>query len=102
MSTKVALAFGILTVVGVLARIAGSFAGQTFVGRDLVIFGPALAILGVVGVVISLLVGAVKRSANNPPTTPAGWYPDPHDATVLRYFDGGTWTQHTTPRQTGP
>ena len=32
--------------------------------------------------------------------TPAGpgWYDDPDDASLLRYFDGVVWSSHTTPR----
>jgi hypothetical protein len=26
---------------------------------------------------------------------PAGWYPDPHGQAELRYWDGTTWTEHT-------
>ena len=29
--------------------------------------------------------------------TPAGWYPDPQDASQLRYWDGQSWTDHTAP-----
>lgn len=29
---------------------------------------------------------------------PAGWFPDPHDATQLRYWDGTAWTEHRSPR----
>lgn len=32
------------------------------------------------------------------PTSP-GWYPDPEDASQLRYFDGIVWSSHTTPLQ---
>jgi hypothetical protein len=28
----------------------------------------------------------------------SGWYNDPSDATLLRYFDGANWTGHTAPR----
>ena len=62
-STKVALAFGILVVIGVVARIAGAFLGlDSYVGRDLVIFGPAVAIIGVLGATVSLLIGYVKSN----------------------------------------
>lgn len=102
-STKVALAFGILVVIGVVARIAGAFLGlDSYVGRDLVIFGPAVAIIGVLGATVSLLIGYVKSNANSRPTTPPGWYPDPQDANLVRYFDGTTWTQQTAPRPPGP
>lgn len=30
---------------------------------------------------------------------PAGWYDDPQDADVLRYWDGVQWTDHTSPRR---
>ncbi|MBA2696497.1 MAG: RDD family protein [Actinobacteria bacterium] len=30
---------------------------------------------------------------------PAGWYDDPEDAEVLRYWDGVQWTTHTSPRR---
>lgn len=30
---------------------------------------------------------------------PAGWYDDPQDADVLRYWDGVQWTTHTSPRR---
>lgn len=32
----------------------------------------------------------------------AGWFDDPSDATLLRYFDGVIWTSHTAPRVTRP
>ena len=28
-------------------------------------------------------------------TPPAGWYPDPQDASRQRYWDGTSWTEHT-------
>jgi hypothetical protein len=30
--------------------------------------------------------------------TPAGWFPDPQDATQYRYWDGAQWTDHRAPR----
>ena len=32
--------------------------------------------------------------------TPAGWFPDPDDASQYRYWDGATWTEHRAPRTT--
>jgi hypothetical protein len=32
--------------------------------------------------------------------TPAGWFPDPHDQSQFRYWDGTTWTEHRAPRST--
>lgn len=29
----------------------------------------------------------------------AGWFPDPEDATALRYWDGQAWTEHRAPAQ---
>lgn len=33
----------------------------------------------------------------NQSTTPPGWYPDPNNATLQRWWDGTTWTEHTAP-----
>lgn len=35
-------------------------------------------------------------------TTPAGWYPDPNDASGQRYWDGAQWTPHTAPGAVQP
>ncbi len=38
-----------------------------------------------------------------PTSVPAGWYPDPHGAqSLLRWFDGTTWTDHTHRTDTPP
>lgn len=58
--------------------------------------------LGLVGGLTAVLVH-LTRSPEAPPYVPhawqpaAGWYPDPSDPNVLRYFDGHTWTQATRP-----
>lgn len=33
-------------------------------------------------------------------TTPAGWYPDPHDGRSMRWWDGHAWTEHVQPLPT--
>ena len=30
---------------------------------------------------------------------PSGWYDDPTDPDLLRYWDGVTWTTHTAPKK---
>ncbi|WP_328856933.1 DUF2510 domain-containing protein [Williamsia herbipolensis] len=39
-----------------------------------------------------------------PSTAPAGsgWFPDQSDPSVLRYFDGTSWTEHTAPASAPP
>jgi Protein of unknown function (DUF2510) len=32
----------------------------------------------------------------------AGWYPNPHDPSTLRYYDGQQWTEHVHPAQPAP
>ncbi|HEU4980830.1 MAG TPA: DUF2510 domain-containing protein [Solirubrobacterales bacterium] len=33
---------------------------------------------------------------------PPGWYPDPSDPDLARYWDGRRWTEFTGPRQAAP
>lgn len=33
--------------------------------------------------------------------TPAGWYPDPHDPSQQRYWDGSSWSEATQPAAPG-
>ena len=36
---------------------------------------------------------------NIPTPPPPGWYPDPADRSLVRWWDGGRWTEHTHPAQ---
>jgi hypothetical protein len=39
--------------------------------------------------------GSVPAASPAQPATPAGWYADPADATLERWWDGERWTDHT-------
>jgi Protein of unknown function (DUF2510) len=64
-----------------------------------------------VDLVVVLIVVAVvpkvrsrsKLKPGQPPTQQAavapGWYPDPQDRNLMRYFDGRAWTSATAPRE---
>lgn len=36
-------------------------------------------------------------SMNGPSNIPAGWYPDPQNGSMMRYWDGSNWTANTQP-----
>jgi hypothetical protein len=36
------------------------------------------------------------------PTTPAGWFADPNNAALTRYWDGSAWTEQTAPAAPPP
>ncbi|MBF6347357.1 DUF2510 domain-containing protein [Nocardia cyriacigeorgica] len=44
------------------------------------------------------LAGPATAEPPPPPQVPANWYPDPVEPTILRWWDGTTWTEHTTPK----
>lgn len=66
-----------------------------------------MIVVGLVGLgLIAGLVALVVRMTKSPEPQPyvphawqsaAGWYPDPSNPNMLRYFDGQTWTQATRP-----
>ena len=64
----------------------------------------AIIVGAIVGFVM-LIVRLTKPKSVNPygvsgaPTAPApGWYSDPNDSSLVRYFDGRVWTSSTQPR----
>lgn len=43
------------------------------------------------------VIAADEMASAAAPTTPAGWYPDPHSPGLQRYWDGSQWTANTAP-----
>lgn len=41
-------------------------------------------------------LAARRRERASAPSPPAGWYPDPNGRAPFRWWDGNTWTEHTT------
>jgi hypothetical protein len=64
--------------------------------------GAIVAIAFVVNAVIVLVKSSSNPSAGQPPGQQAavapGWYADPSDPNLRRYFDGRDWTSQTAPR----
>jgi hypothetical protein len=68
----------------------------------LVVF--ALIVAVIVGFVVLIVKLAKPKPANRygvpraPTASAPGWYPDPNDSNLVRYFDGRVWTLSTRPR----
>jgi hypothetical protein len=103
MTTKSELLYGALFLL--LALVARSISLSMSVSflRDAI---SMLSVVMLIGGVIVTVVGlwhAAGRDQN--PATPsssriAGWFPDPADETLLRYWDGTAWTGETARRGT--
>lgn len=48
---------------------------------------------------IAALVAANAPANHRTLAIPPGWYPDPIDQRFVRWFDGGAWSTHVTPRR---
>jgi hypothetical protein len=101
MTTRSELLYGALfLLVALIARSVSMSLSVSFL-RDAI---SILSVVMLIGGVIVLVVGlwhAASRVEN--PTSPsgsriAGWFPDPDDATLLRYWDGSAWTGETARR----
>ncbi|WP_420750192.1 DUF2510 domain-containing protein [Rhodococcus sp. O3] len=58
------------------------------------------AVAGIVIVIVKASKSKVPPAVHN--AIPAGWYTDPQNPTMVRYYDGGMWTAHTQPRAHTP
>ncbi len=69
-------------------------------GPELLIIALMLLVpLAIIGFVVWLAIRLARRSAGTP-QQPAfnaapGWYDDPNQAALLRYWDGQVWTDRT-------
>ncbi|MEU8898004.1 DUF2510 domain-containing protein [Nocardia sp. NPDC048505] len=63
--------------------------------------GHIVILLGIIAVVVIAIVAITRSNARRPaqPPLPPGWYPDHHNPTLVRWFDGYQWTNQTQPRQ---
>lgn len=55
-------------------------------------------ILILVGLIVGGVILVVTLTRNRPPApmgVPPGWYPDPQDPALERFFDGRGWTPQT-------
>lgn len=103
------LVFLILAIVGYLITVA-AFVLQVKISyyfwSDIKYPGLLLFVIGILGAIISAIVRAAHpnpaRQIHSPVDQQAGpapgWYPDPRDPHLMRYFDGRVWTSSTQPR----
>ena len=102
MTTKSELLYGALfLLIALIARSVSMSMSVSFL-RDAVSMLSVMMLIGGVIVVVVGLWHAASRVENPPSTTTANfarWFPDPVDATLLRYWDGTSWTGETARRE---
>jgi hypothetical protein len=108
--SNIPLRFLILAIVGLLIAVV-AFELQVKVSyyyfSDIKYVGALLIVIGVIGAIVSAIVRATRPKTGQQIQPPVGWsagpapgwYPDPQNPAVLRYFDGRVWTSSTQPRQ---
>jgi hypothetical protein len=98
MTTKSELLYGALFLLIAFVARSVSMSLSVSLLRDAI---SMLSVVMLIGGVIVLVVG-LWHAASGEGTPPAmtatpitGWFPDPDDATLLRYWDGSAWTGET-------
>lgn len=94
-SSKVAVVFGAVWLVAQVTTLVAGWLEPTLLRRELLVWGTVAAAVGLLGVLVSVAVRILRRA----PGFPAGWYPDPQDPGLMRFYDGRTWTSATVIRQ---
>ncbi|KIP51487.1 hypothetical protein SD72_15140 [Leucobacter komagatae] len=61
----------------------------------LMLLGGAVVVVATIATVLTLYLRNRRLSAiDETDSSAAGWYQDPLDANVQRYWDGAAWTEH--------
>ena len=102
MTTKSELLYGgLLLLLALIARSVAMSLPASLLRDAMGMLSIVMLIGGVIVVVVGLWHAALR--AGNPPAQAGfsvpGWFPDLDDATLLRYWDGHTWTGDTAHRE---
>lgn len=102
MTTKSELLYGALfLLIALIARSVSMSMPVNFLRDAISMLSVVMLIGGVIVVVVGLWHAAsrVENPGSMATANHAGWFPDPGDATLLRYRDGNTWTGETARRE---
>jgi uncharacterized membrane protein YraQ (UPF0718 family) len=89
----------VVPALGLVLAVAGYFFGLRILwtlGVVVFVFGLLVAII--VGIIIASGSGSARSQNQASAGVVPGWYPDPQNPTLVRYFDGRVWTSSTHPR----
>jgi hypothetical protein len=102
MTTKSELLYGgLFLLIALIARSVSMSMSVSFLRDAVSMLSVVMLIGGVIVVVVGLWHAAsrVEDPASMTTTNFTGWFPDPDDATLLRYWDGNAWTGETARRE---
>ena len=101
MTTKSELLYGALfLLIALIARSVSLSMPVSFLRDSVSMLSVVMLIGGVIVIVVGLWHAAsrVEHLASPSSSRIAGWFPDPADETLLRYWDGTAWTGETARR----